>query len=71
MFRPFSQVDSSIARRHGGTGLGLAISKGLVTAMGGKMWVRSEAGTGASFYFTLPTEAAPAAAEPPRPAIAV
>ncbi len=64
LFRPFSQVDSSIARRHGGTGLGLAISKGLVTAMGGKIWVRSEAGTGARFYFTLPTEAAPDVAEP-------
>ena len=64
LFRPFSQVDTSIARRHGGTGLGLAISKGLVTAMGGKMWVRSEAGTGAKFYFTLPTESAPEKAEP-------
>jgi signal transduction histidine kinase len=64
LFRPFSQVDSSIARRHGGTGLGLAISKGLVTAMGGKIWVRSEAGTGARFYFTLPTEAAPDVASP-------
>jgi signal transduction histidine kinase/ActR/RegA family two-component response regulator len=62
LFRPFSQVDGSIARRHGGTGLGLAISKGLVTAMGGRIWVHSEAGAGASFHFTLPAVVAPAVA---------
>jgi len=37
-----------------GTGLGLFIAQGLVSAMGGRIWVRSEAGEGSRFTFALP-----------------
>lgn len=37
-----------------GMGLGLAISRRLVAAMGGKIWVESEPGTGSKFSFLLP-----------------
>ena len=37
-----------------GTGLGLFIAQGLVSAMGGRMWVDSEEGRGSRFTFELP-----------------
>jgi len=40
------------ARR--GSGLGLAIARQAVEAHGGQIWVESEEGKGATFYFTLP-----------------
>ncbi len=61
LFKPFSQVDPSMTRRHGGTGLGLAISQRLCELMGGRIWVESHAGAGSAFHFTIRGEAAPEA----------
>ena len=52
IFTKFYRADSAVSG--GGTGLGLFIAQGLVTAMGGRMWVDSNAGEGATFVFELP-----------------
>jgi signal transduction histidine kinase/DNA-binding response OmpR family regulator len=72
IFDAFTQADGSITRQFGGTGLGLSIASRLVTLMGGRMWLESEPGQGATFHFTLPLRvAAPAAgAGPPAAATA-
>ena len=54
IFERFRQEEESYTRQFGGTGLGLTISKGLVELLHGKMWLVSEEGKGASFFFTIP-----------------
>ena len=64
IFEAFSQVDPSPARRFGGTGLGLTISAQLVDLMGGRIWLASEPGAGAEFFFTVPLRQGEKTAQP-------
>jgi PAS domain S-box-containing protein len=54
IFERFRQADHPDSRKYGGTGLGLAISKAFVEMLGGTIWVQSQLGKGASFFFKVP-----------------
>jgi len=54
IFERFYRVDKARSRESGGTGLGLAIVRHIVLAHGGRVWARSDLGSGAAFHFTLP-----------------
>ena len=53
IFRKFYRGSSSVLS--GGAGLGLFITRGLVTAMGGRIWVDSTEGEGSTFVLELPS----------------
>jgi signal transduction histidine kinase/DNA-binding response OmpR family regulator len=54
LFKPFSQIDSGLARRFEGTGLGLALVKLLAELHGGAVFVESAIGEGSRFTVWLP-----------------
>ncbi|KJH77370.1 PAS domain-containing sensor histidine kinase [Pseudomonas sp. ES3-33] len=54
LFKAFSQIDSSLARKFEGTGLGLAMVKQLTELQGGSVAVASREGAGARFVSWLP-----------------
>jgi PAS domain S-box-containing protein len=61
IFRKFYRgSDAELRAGAGGTGLGLFIARGLVSAMGGRIWVSSQEGEGSRFAFELPAAAADA-----------
>lgn len=56
LFRPFTQLDAGLTRRHGGTGLGLYIADRLASLLKGRIDVESRPGEGSTFSLVLPRD---------------
>jgi signal transduction histidine kinase len=56
IFEEFQQADSSATKKKGGTGLGLSIARRIIELHGGRIWVESEVGKGATFCINLPVK---------------
>ena len=61
IFKPFQQVDESLARRRQGTGLGLALTKHLAELHGGTVTFESAINQGSCFVLKLPIGSEPMA----------
>jgi signal transduction histidine kinase len=57
IFEKFRQVSDTLAGKPRGSGLGLPISRRIIEHFGGRLWVESVLGEGATFSFVLPLEA--------------
>ncbi len=55
MFDRFTQLQPHATRSKGGAGLGLSIVRGLVEAMGGRVWFEPTVGGGATFTVAIPS----------------
>ncbi|MDX1368769.1 sensor histidine kinase [Pseudomonas sp.] len=62
IFEKFRQAGDNLTEKPQGTGLGLPISRQIIEHFGGRLWVQSARGQGATFSFTLPLGQANAAA---------
>ncbi|MDA7089149.1 sensor histidine kinase [Pseudomonas sp. SA3-5] len=62
IFEKFRQAGDNLTEKPQGTGLGLPISRQIIEHFGGRLWVNSARGQGATFSFTLPLGQANAAA---------
>ena len=53
IFDKFRQVGDTLTEKPKGSGLGLALSRQIIEHLGGRLWVTSQPGAGATFSFTL------------------